>query len=166
MPTRLLLAFAAARALHVPRRPAPAPAAVGRRAALAAATLILPKRATAEEAKNEVAPGTDEFLAAAGLKKKTVSKAFGESLLALMTKLRGTEHHYIRCLKPNQTLKAADWDNDFMFKQLSYSGTLEVTEIRKAGLNVRRPLAHFYRYYKICADDQTMLRAGTVRVGW
>ena len=78
MPTRLLLAFAAARALHVPRRPAPAPAAVGRRAALAAATLILPKRATAEEAKNEVAPGTDEFLAAAGLKKKTVLNADGE----------------------------------------------------------------------------------------
>ena len=27
---------------------------------------------------------------------------------------------------------------------------------------VRRPLAHFYRYYKICADDQSTLRAGTV----
>ena len=89
MPTRLLLAVAAVHALHAPhrpapapcrpapapRRPAPAPAAVGRRAALAAATLILPKRATAEEAKNEVAPGTDEFLAAAGLKKKTVLNA-------------------------------------------------------------------------------------------
>jgi len=97
-----------------------------------------------------------------GKKKKTVSRTFGDSLFALMAKLRATEHHYIRCLKPNQTLKAGDWDNEFMFRQLSYSGTLEVTEIRKAGLNVRRPLAHFYRYYKICADDQTMLRAGTV----
>ena len=97
-----------------------------------------------------------------GKKKKTVSRTFGDSLVALMTKLRATEHHYIRCLKPNQTLKAGDWDNEFMYRQLAYSGTLEVTEIRKAGLNVRRPLAHFYRYYKICADDQTMLRAGTV----
>ena len=93
MPTRLLLALAAVQALRhapcrpappprrpapAPCRPAPAPAAVGRRAALAAATLILPKRATAEEAKNEVAPGTDEFLAAAGLKKKTVLNADGE----------------------------------------------------------------------------------------
>ena len=97
-----------------------------------------------------------------GKKKKTVARTFGDSLTALMTKLRATEHHYIRCLKPNQTLKAGDYDTDFMFRQLSYSGTLEVTEIRKAGLNVRRPLAHFYRYYKICADDQSMLRAGTV----
>ena len=37
-----------------------------------------------------------------GLKKKTVAKSFAESLSALMEKLRGTEHHYIRCLKPNQ----------------------------------------------------------------
>jgi myosin heavy subunit len=73
----------------------------------------------------------------AGPKKKTVSKTFSESLGSLMEKLRATEHHYIRCLKPNQTLKAGDWDNDFMFKQLAYSGTLEVTQIRKAGLNVR-----------------------------
>ena len=79
-----------------------------------------------------------------------------------MEKLRATEHHYIRCLKPNQTLKAGDWDNDFMFKQLAYSGTLEVTQIRKAGLNVRRPLKHFYQYYKVCAEDPTALKAGTV----
>jgi hypothetical protein len=97
-----------------------------------------------------------------GNKKKTVSKTFSDSLNTLMEKLRATEHHYIRCLKPNQTLKAGDWDNDFMFKQLAYSGTLEVTQIRKAGLNVRRPLKHFYMYYKICADDPGALRAGTI----
>lgn len=75
MPTRLLLAVAAASAL----KPAPVPpAAVGRRAALAAAALVLPRKANAEEAKNEVVPGTDEFLAAAGLKKKTVLNADGE----------------------------------------------------------------------------------------
>jgi len=94
--------------------------------------------------------------------KKTVGKTFSESLATLMEKLRATEHHYIRCLKPNQSLKAGDWDADFMFKQLAYSGTLEVTQIRKAGLNVRRPLKHFYQYYKVCSDDPGALRAGTV----
>ena len=49
-----------------------------------------------------------------------------------------------------------------MLKQLAYSGTLEVTQIRKAGLNVRKPLKHFYQYYKVCADDQQGLRAPTV----
>ena len=62
-----------------PHRPAPVPpAAVGRRAALAASLMILPRKTHAEEAKNEVVPGTDEFLAAAGLKKKTVLNADGE----------------------------------------------------------------------------------------
>ena len=98
-----------------------------------------------------------------GKKKKTVSKTFGDSLVALMTKLRATEHHYIRCLKPNQTLKPGDWDNDFMFRQLAYSGTLEVTQIRKAGLNVRRPLKHFYFYYKICAEEPAALLAGSTQ---
>ena len=79
-----------------------------------------------------------------------------------MTKLRATDHHYIRCLKPNQTLRAGDWNADLMLKQLAYSGTLEVTQIRKAGLNVRRPLKHFYQYYKVCAEDPTALKAGTV----
>ena len=57
------------------RRPRPQPSP---RAALAAAALVLPRKANAEEAKNEVVPGTDEFLAAAGLKKKTVLNADGE----------------------------------------------------------------------------------------
>jgi myosin heavy subunit len=93
-----------------------------------------------------------------GNKKKTVARTFGESLAALNDKLRATEHHYIRCLKPNQTLKAADWDEGFMYSQLAYSGTLEVTQIRKAGLNVRRPLKHFFQYYKVCAEDPQALR--------
>ena len=38
-------------------------------------------------------------------KKKTVGRAFGESLTALNSKLSATQKHYIRCLKPNQTLQ-------------------------------------------------------------
>ena len=105
------------------------------------------KKADAAAAKATAKPGRRGG-GGGGNKKKTVSKTFSESLGSLMEKLRATEHHYIRCLKPNQTLKAGDWDNDFMFKQLAYSGTLEVTQIRKAGLNVRRPLKHFYQYYR------------------
>ena len=118
------------------------------------------KKKDADAAKAAAKPGRGR--GGGGNKKKTVSRTFSESLNQLMEKLRATEHHYIRCLKPNQTLKAGDWDNDFMFKQLAYSGTLEVTQIRKAGLNVRRPLKHFYMYYKICADDPGALRAGTI----
>ena len=96
-------------------------------------------------------------------RQKTVSESFGESLGMLMDKLRQTDHRYIRCLKPNQTLKAGDWDGSLMLKQLAYSGTLEVTKVRKAGLNVRWELGRFYEWYKICAVDLKALRAGTQR---
>jgi len=120
------------------------------------------RKKDAAASKAAAKPGRRGGGGGGGLKKKTVSKTFSESLNSLMEKLRATEHHYIRCLKPNQSLKPGDWDNEFMFKQLAYSGTLEVTQIRKAGLNVRRPLKHFYQYYKVCADDPSALRAGTV----
>ena len=93
-----------------------------------------------------------------------VGRSFSESLDQLMAKLRASEKHYIRCLKPNQTLQPHDWDPTFMMKQLAYSGTMEVTEIRKAGLNVRRPLKQFYQYYKICADDQVRPLAADQRI--
>ena len=98
-----------------------------------------------------------------GARQKTVCESFGDSLQALMTKLGATEHHYIRCLKPNQTLCPGDWDSDFMIKQLAYSGTLEVAKVRKAGLNVREPLERFFKTYKICCIQPDLLRAPTLR---
>lgn len=79
-----------------------------------------------------------------------------------MAKLRLSHHHYIRCLKPNQTLKPGEWAADFMTKQLAYSGTLEVIQIRKAGLNVRRALKTFFPYYRIASSDIAALRAPTL----
>jgi hypothetical protein len=96
-------------------------------------------------------------------RKKTVSESFGESLNLLMDMLGQTDHHYIRCLKPNHALRAGDFDDELMLLQLGYSGTLEVTKVRKAGLYVRRPLEKFFSHYKICAHDVGALRASTMR---
>ena len=84
---------------------------------------------------------------------KTVSKAFSEQLEKLMARLKATDHRYIRCLKPNHVLKGGVWDHDLMLRQLSYSGTLEVCKVRKAGLNVRKPLKEFYHRYRIISPD-------------
>ena len=96
-------------------------------------------------------------------RKKTVSESFGESLNSLMDMLGQTDHHYIRCLKPNHALRAGVFDDELMLLQLGYSGTLEVTKVRKAGLYVRRPLGEFFSRYKICAHDVGALRASTMR---
>ena len=92
-----------------------------------------------------------------------VSESFGESLNSLMDKLGATDHHYIRCLKPNHSLCPGVFDDELMLRQLAYSGTLEVTKVRKAGLNVRWELARFFGTYKICARDMAALRASSMR---
>ena len=96
-------------------------------------------------------------------RKKTVSESFGDSLTALMDKLGMTDHFYIRCLKPNHTLQPGVFDRNLMVRQLTYSGTLEVTKVRKAGLNVRWEIAPFFEKYKICAKSIAKLRAGSQR---
>ena len=97
----------------------------------------------------------------------TAGFQFRQQMGELVKVLGKCEPHYIRCLKPNQTLKAGDWDNEFMFRQLSYSGTLEVTEIRKAGLNVRRPrvsrVAHLCASEAVRLERQPAIRTFTLR---
>ena len=88
---------------------------------------------------------------------KTVSKSFSQQLNSLMDRLNQTDHRYIRCLKPNHVLKPGVWDAALMLRQLSYSGTLEVCKVRKAGLNVRKPLKEFYASYKVVAKDMEAL---------
>ena len=100
--------------------------------------------------------------------KKTVFKQFRESLDALITELKEhRQHNWVRCLKPNQSLapkhEKGSWENAFMHKQLAYSGTLEVTKVRKAGLNVRQDLRSFYEHYKICAPRMKELTAPSLR---
>lgn len=82
--------------------------------------------------------------------KSSVSKEFGGSLDALMKQLSETDHHYVRCLKPNQKLERGVWDEKFMQEQLEYSGMKELVEVRKAGLNVRR---------KVCSERIQSARA-------
>ena len=100
----------------------------------------LQDKAKRDEERKNAPSGSASKGKAKGGKGKTVSSDFGQSLTDLMAKLSSTEHHYVRCLKPNQELKPAVWDEEFMKEQLQYSGMMELVEVRKAGLNVRKPV--------------------------
>ena len=95
--------------------------------------------------------------------RKSVCESFSASLEKLIGRLNKTDHSYIRCLKPNQTLRAGEWESTFMESQLSYSGALEVTKVRQAGLNVREPLKTFYAKYKLCAKNAALTRGASMR---
>ncbi|KAL1525944.1 hypothetical protein AB1Y20_020770 [Prymnesium parvum] len=83
-------------------------------------------------------------------RRSTVSREFGRSVEALVSRLRANQPHYIRCLKPNQQLEPSVWDQVYMSKQLAYSGLLEVALVRQAGFAHRREFDAFYGYYKVC----------------
>ena len=112
------------------------------------------KKAEADEAKT-----TTKKRGGGGKKKKTVAKVFQESLNALMEKLRATEHHYIRCLKPNQTLKAGDWDNASV-QAARVLGDARGDADPQGGAQRAPPAQALYQYYKVCAEDPPRSRRG------
>jgi len=81
--------------------------------------------------------------------KKTVAAAFKESLKNLMDVLKQSEPHFIRCIKPNHEKRSGVFDDELITKQLSYTGMLETTRIRREGYSSRPLFSDFVQRYKI-----------------
>lgn len=85
--------------------------------------------------------------------KKTVGSQFREQLTSLMTALKKTDPHFIRCIKPN-SLKARDtFDSQMSLRQLRYLGIKEVVNIRQLGYPIRRSHDEFWARYKLVAPE-------------
>lgn len=56
----------------------------------------------------------------------TISSEFREQLQHLMTTVRKTEPHFIRCIKPNPENLADVYDRPSVTEQLRYGGVLQV----------------------------------------
>jgi len=61
----------------------------------------------------------------------------------LMTTLAACSPHYIRCIKPNETKKAFDWDLARVKHQVQYLGLLENVRVRRAGFAYRAEFSRF-----------------------
>ena len=51
--------------------------------------------------------------------------------------------HYIRCIKPNETKRARDWEESRVRHQVEYLGLRENIRVRRAGYAYRRAFAKF-----------------------
>lgn len=80
---------------------------------------------------------------------RTVIQAFRTELDELIRSLEadGTQCHYVRCLKPNPSLRPAVFDTDAMLRQCRYSGLLETVHIRQHGFPHRQPVLKFVERY-------------------
>ncbi|KAM9324338.1 myosin-4-like [Gastrophryne carolinensis] len=89
-----------------------------------------------------------------GKKKKggsfqTVSALFRENLNKLMTNLRSTHPHFVRCLIPNETKTPGIMDNHLIIHQLRCNGVLEGIRICRKGFPSRILYGDFKQRYKV-----------------
>ncbi|KAI4963743.1 hypothetical protein ZWY2020_010574, partial [Hordeum vulgare] len=71
----------------------------------------------------------------------------------LMETLSSTEPHYIRCVKPNNLLKPATFENINVLQQLRCSGVLEAIRISCAGYPTRKLFRDFLQRFRILAPE-------------
>lgn len=87
----------------------------------------------------------------------SVSQQFRLQLDMLMTTLRSTTPHYIKCIKPNGEKVAESFNAQLVIQQLRYSGVLEVVRIRREGFPLRVSFLDFYRNYSILNKGKDMI---------
>jgi len=85
-------------------------------------------------------------------KKASLGSQFRRQLDDLMTTLRLTEPHYIRCIKPNPAKAPTAFVPSMCNEQLTYSGVYEAVAIRKQGFPFRLRHEEFAERYSVLFD--------------
>uniref|UniRef100_A0A8C4TQ75 Myosin heavy chain 2 n=1 Tax=Erpetoichthys calabaricus TaxID=27687 RepID=A0A8C4TQ75_ERPCA len=80
---------------------------------------------------------------------QTVSALFRENLNKLMTNLRSTHPHFVRCLIPNETKTPGAMENHLVIHQLRCNGVLEGIRICRKGFPSRILYGDFKQRYKV-----------------
>mmetsp|Transcript_174927 Transcript_174927/g.555363 ORF Transcript_174927/g.555363 Transcript_174927/m.555363 type:complete len:1153 (+) Transcript_174927:130-3588(+) len=70
-------------------------------------------------------------------KKYTVASEFQGQLRNLMDRIRSTEPHFVRCIKPNPKNAPAVFDRRSVVEQLRYQGVLQAVEVSRSGFPMR-----------------------------
>ncbi|GAB2298327.1 hypothetical protein Dimus_032396 [Dionaea muscipula] len=83
----------------------------------------------------------------------SIGSRFKLQLQQLMETLNSTEPHYVRCVKPNNVLKPAIFENVNVMQQLRCGGVLEAIRISCAGYPTRRTFFEFLNRFKILAPE-------------
>ncbi|XP_074106352.1 myosin heavy chain isoform X17 [Cotesia typhae] len=90
----------------------------------------------------------------------TVSSSYKEQLNNLMTTLRATQPHFVRCIIPNEMKQAGVIDSHLVMHQLTCNGVLEGIRICRKGFPNRMMYPDFKLRYKILAPQAVDQVAG------
>ncbi|XP_044530081.1 myosin-8 isoform X1 [Gracilinanus agilis] len=80
---------------------------------------------------------------------QTVSALFRENLNKLMTNLRSTHPHFVRCIIPNETKTPGAMEHELVLHQLRCNGVLEGIRICRKGFPSRILYGDFKQRYKV-----------------
>ncbi|XP_043719718.1 myosin-6 isoform X1 [Telopea speciosissima] len=83
----------------------------------------------------------------------SIGSRFKQQLVSLLETLSATEPHYIRCVKPNNLLKPAIFENSNVLQQLRCGGVMEAIRISCAGYPTRRTFFEFLSRFGILAPQ-------------
>lgn len=86
-------------------------------------------------------------------KRTTVGGQFSFQLTELRKRIAQTSPHYIRCLKPNQSLAANEFENAMIADQLRYAGVLEAIRVSRVGYSQRYTHSVFVERYRFIAVE-------------
>ncbi|RXH78457.1 hypothetical protein DVH24_001975 [Malus domestica] len=83
----------------------------------------------------------------------SIGSRFKQQLQSLLETLSAIEPHYIRCVKPNNQLKPAIFENSAVLQQLCCGGVMEAIRISCAGYPTRKTFGEFTSRFKILAPE-------------
>ncbi|RXH87188.1 hypothetical protein DVH24_028688 [Malus domestica] len=83
----------------------------------------------------------------------SIGSRFKQQLQQLLETLSSTEPHYIRCVKPNNVLKPAIFENKNVLQQLRCGGVMEAIRISCAGYPTRKAFAEFIDRFGLLAPE-------------
>uniref|UniRef100_A0A915JUR4 Uncharacterized protein n=1 Tax=Romanomermis culicivorax TaxID=13658 RepID=A0A915JUR4_ROMCU len=84
----------------------------------------------------------------------TVGNKIKSQANVLIESLSKCTPHYIRCIKPNETKRPLDWEEDRVKHQVEYLGLKENVRVRRAGFAYRRPFNKFMHRYSILLSKE------------
>lgn len=90
--------------------------------------------------------------------KKSVGSQFRDSLNMLMTTLNATTPHYVRCIKPNDSKTAFEYNPKRAVQQLRACGVLETIRISAAGFPSRWAYPDFFSRYRVLCKFKDIQR--------
>jgi myosin-5 len=104
-------------------------------------------------AADPFAPSSSLSSSGRAKKRPTVAHQFKKQLEELRRRIELTMPHYIRCLKPNESLQPNEFDKGMVASQLRNAGVLEAIRVSRAGYSQRFEYSVFLERYGIIAKN-------------